>query len=41
LSDPDDFLEGSGKNRRYIKILQQEDIKNKKVGYYIKESYKL
>jgi hypothetical protein len=41
LQDPDDFLEGSGKNRRHIKILQQEDIKNKKVEYYIKQSYKL
>ena len=41
LSDPDDFLEGSGKYRRHIKILQQEDIKNKKVEYYIKESYKI
>ena len=41
LHDPDDFLEGSGKNRRHLKIFQQEDFKNQKVEYYIKQSYKL
>ncbi len=41
MPDPDNFLEGSGKYRRHIKIFQQEDIKNKKVEYYIKQSFKL
>lgn len=41
LQDPDDFLEGSGKKKRHLKIFQQEDIKNKKVEYYIKQSYNL
>ena len=41
LSDPDDFFEGSGKYRRHIKILQLEDIKTKKVEYFIEESCKL
>ncbi|MEA3488450.1 MAG: DUF1801 domain-containing protein [Euryarchaeota archaeon] len=38
---PDNFLEGSGKNRRHLKIFQQEDIENKKVEYYINQSFKL
>ena len=38
MQDPNNFLEGSGKNRRHLKIFQQEDIKNKKVEYYIKQS---
>ena len=41
MQDPANFLEGSGKNRRHLKIFQQEDIKNKKVEYYIKQSFKL
>jgi len=41
MQDPDDFLEGCGKNRRHLKISQQEDIKNKKVEYYVKQSFKL
>ncbi len=40
MPDPDNFLEGTGKLRRHIKILQQEDIKNKKVKSYILESFK-
>ena len=41
MQDPNNFLEGSGKNRRHLKIFQQEDIKNKKVEDYIKQSFKL
>ncbi len=41
LHDPDNLLEGSGKNRRHLKILQKGDIKNKKVEYYIRQSFKL
>ncbi len=35
------FLKEAEKNRRHLKIFQQEDIKNKKVEYYIKQSFKL
>jgi len=41
LQDPDNYLEGSGKKRRHLKIFKQEDIKNKKVEYYIRQSFKL
>lgn len=41
MRDPDNFLEGSGANRRHLKIFQKEDIKNKKVEYYIKQSFAL
>ena len=33
MQDPDNFLEGSGKFGRHIKIFQYEDVKNKKVEY--------
>ena len=41
IQDPENFLEGSGKFRRHLKIFQKEDIKNKKVEYYIKQCFKL
>jgi len=41
MKDSNNFLEGNGKNRRHLKIFQQEDIDNKKVEYYIKQSFKL
>ncbi len=41
MQDPDNFLEGIGKYRRHLKLAQQEDIKNKKLEYYVKQSYKL
>ncbi len=41
IPDPDNILEGTGKQRRHIKIFLFEDIKNKKVEFYIKESFKL
>ena len=41
MQDPDNFLEGSGATRRHLKIFQKEDIKNKKVEYYIKQSFTL
>ena len=41
IPDPDNFLKGSGTNRRHLKIFQEEDIKNKKVEYYIKQSFAL
>jgi len=41
MQDPDNSLEGGGTNRRHLKIFQKEDIKNKKVEYYIKQSFTL
>lgn len=41
LQDADNFLEGSGKNRRHLKIFKEEDIKDKKSECYIKQSFKL
>lgn len=41
MQDPNDFLEGSGKYRRHLKIFQQEDVKNKEVEYYVKQSFGL
>ncbi len=41
IPDPDNFLEGSGKKMRHIKIFQHEDIENKKVGHYIEQSFEL
>ena len=41
IPDPDNYLEGSGKNMRHLKIFQHEDIENKKVGYYVGRSFKL
>lgn len=39
MQDPDNFLEGSGRYRRHLKIYNREDIKNKKVEYYVKQSF--
>ena len=41
MQDPDNFLEGNGKYRRHLKIFDKKDIKNKKVEYYVKQSFKL
>jgi len=41
MQDPDNSLEGGGTNRRHLKIFQKEDIKNKKVEYYVKQSFTL
>ena len=40
IQDPDKFLEGSGKNRLHLKLFKQEDIKDEKVEYYVKQSFK-
>jgi len=40
MEDADNYLEGSG-IRRHIKLFQQKDIRNKKVEYYIKQSFTL
>lgn len=41
MLDPSKFLEGSGKHRRHLKIFSKSDIKDKKVKYYVKQSFKL
>ncbi len=41
FQDSDNFLEGSGKLRRHLKIFKPEDIKKKKVAYYVKQSFQL
>lgn len=41
MQDQNNFLEGIGKNRRHLKIFQQEDVKNKNAEYYIKQSLSL
>ena len=41
MQDPDNFLEGSGANRRHLKIFQKEGIKNQKTEYYIRQSFTL
>ena len=39
MQDPENFLEGGGKYRRHLKIFEYDDIKNKKAGYYIKQTF--
>ena len=39
IPDPDKYFEGSGKYRRHLKIYDKKDIKNKKVEFYVKQSF--
>ena len=41
MQDQNNFLEGSGKYRRHLKIFQQDDVNNKNAEYYIKQCFKL
>ena len=41
LSDLNKILEGKGKQMRHIKIYKEQDIKDKNVADFIKESYLL
>ncbi len=41
MQDPDNFLEGVGSYRRHLKLFQEEDIKNKKTEYYVRQSFTL
>ena len=41
MSDPDKYLEGNGKHRRHLKIFNKNDIKNKKVQFYVSQAFKL
>ena len=39
MLDPNNCLEGSGKYRRHLKIVDKKDIENKNVEYYVKQSF--
>ena len=39
LADPDNILEGKGKYRRHIKIVSIQDIKDKKVEFFIEKAF--
>ena len=41
ITDSDNLLEGSGKFMRHLKIFQHEDIEDKKVEYFVEQSFKL
>jgi len=41
INDSNNILEGSGKKMKHIKIFNMENIKDKNVKYYIKESFQL
>jgi hypothetical protein len=38
MEDPDSNLEGKGKYRRHLKILNEEDILNKNVAFFIRQA---
>lgn len=38
MKDPNKFLEGNGKFRRHLKIRTKEDIKDKEVGFFVKQA---
>ncbi len=41
MEDADNFLEGIGKYRRHLKIFKKNEVKDKKVKYYVKQAVKL
>lgn len=38
--DPSGLLEGKGKKRRHLKIVEQQDVKNKNVSFFVGEAVK-
>ena len=40
FTDTDGLLEGKGKLRRHLKILNESDIENKNIGFYISQAVK-
>ena len=40
IPDPDKYLEGNGKYRRHLKIIDKKDIKAKKVEFYVSQAFK-
>ena len=41
LNDPDNYLEGTGEQRRHLKIRGEKEIKTKLAENFIEQSYKL
>jgi hypothetical protein len=41
FSDPEGLLEGKGKLRRHLKILESSDIKSKNINFYIQQAVKI
>ncbi len=41
ITDSYNILEGSGKFMRHLKIFRHEDIEDKKVEYFVEQSFKL
>ena len=41
LSDPDQNLEGTGKQRRHIKLTQVSDIRNRRCKEFLVQAFKL
>ena len=39
FSDPEGYLEGSGNFRRHLKIMSNEDIKNKDVEFFVSQAF--
>ena len=39
FSDPKRYLEGSGKFRRHLKIMNDSDIENKNVGFFVSQAF--
>jgi len=39
FSDPKGCLEGSGKFRRHLKIMNDKDIENKDVGFFVSQAF--
>lgn len=39
MSDPGGLLQGSGKHRRHLKLKKLEDIEDKEVEYFLRQSF--
>jgi len=39
MSDPDGYLEGSGKYRRHLKLMNDSDIANKDVKFFVTQAF--
>ncbi|MCP4271901.1 MAG: DUF1801 domain-containing protein [Gammaproteobacteria bacterium] len=41
FSDPEKRLEGNGKYRRHLKIMHDDDIKNKDVSFFVSQAFNI
>jgi len=41
LSDPDELLEGNGKQMRHVKIYRESDVEEKNIAQFIRQSHAL